>query len=294
MFSDPRQLRLARLRAMQNTDGGWGYFPSKQSRLEPTCYALLAMHGDKPSAEAWMRGWSLIRSWQREDGGFRPGADIQVSSWATALVVTLHCVHGTYDSRFQKGVRWLLGSKGVEGSWLERALGLVMRMPVDYDRRYKGWPWCAETSSWVEPTAHSVLALKKASGKVADPSLADRVSEGERMMLDRRSPDGGWNYGNRRVLQTDLPSYPETTAVALLGLQGSLLMTDPNSAVAAAEKHWQETRSRLAKAWLTISLRNYGKNVAFEGTEEPDDDLMLMSLEALACPDGGHQWLKPA
>lgn len=114
------------------------------------------------------------------------------------------------------------------------------------------------------------------------------------MMLDRRSPDGGWNYGNRRVLRTDLPSYPETTAVALLGLQGSLLMEDRNGAVAAAEKHLLETKSRLAKAWLTISLRNYGRDVALSAAETPPDDLMVAALEALACPNGGHQWLKPA
>ncbi|MBS1826845.1 MAG: hypothetical protein JST93_16125 [Acidobacteria bacterium] len=294
MLFDLRQSRLAHLRATQNSDGGWGYFPHKQSRLEPTCYALLALHGDKASSDAWMRGWSLIRSWQQNDGGFRPGAEIQLSSWATALVVTLHCVHGVSDARFQKGVAWLLGSKGVEGGWLERALGLVMKMPVEYDRRHKGWPWLADTSSWVEPTAHSVLALKKAAPQVSLPALQERVLEGERMMLDRRSPDGGWNYGNRRVLRTDLPSYPETTAVALLGLQGSLLMEDRNGAVAAAEKHLLETKSRLAKAWLTISLRNYGRDVALSAAETPPDDLMVAALEALACPNGGHQWLKPA
>ncbi|MBL8173281.1 MAG: terpene cyclase/mutase family protein [Bryobacterales bacterium] len=291
---DVHQARLSRLRARQNHDGGWGYFPGKQSRLEPTCYALLALYGDRPSGDAWMRGWSLIRSWQQEDGGYRPGAEIQVSSWATALVVTLHCVHGTYDGRFQKAVAWLLGSRGIEGSWVERALGLVMRMPVEYDRRHKGWPWNTDTASWVEPTAHSVLALKKAAGKVENPALRERVTEGEKMMLDRRSPDGGWNYGNKRVMRTDLPSYPETTAVALLGLQGSLLLEDPNAAVAAAEKHWRETRSRLAKAWLTISLRNYGKDVPLGAEAEPDEDVMITALEALACPNGGHQWLKPA
>ena len=241
-----------------------------------------------------MRGWSLIRTWQQDDGGFRPGAEIQLSCWATALVVTLHCVHGVTDARFQKGVGWLLGSKGIEGGWMERALGLVMKLPVEYDRRHKGWPWLADTASWVEPTAHSVLALKKAASKVSVPLLKERVLEGERMMLDRRSTDGGWNYGNRRVLRTDLPSYPETTAVALLGLQGSLLMKDHQPAVAAAEKHWTETKSRLAKAWLTISLRNYGRDIPLTVDETPTPDLMVAALEALACPNGGHQWLKPA
>ena len=31
----------------------------------------------------------------------------------------------------------------------------------------KGWPWKEGTSSWVEPTAHTLIALKKAYALVA-------------------------------------------------------------------------------------------------------------------------------
>ena len=39
--------RLALLKATQNPDGGWGYFPGKPSWLEPTAYALLASSGER-------------------------------------------------------------------------------------------------------------------------------------------------------------------------------------------------------------------------------------------------------
>mgnify|MGYP003352936601 CR=1 FL=1 len=42
--------RLEALRAAQNPDGGWGYFPGKESWLEPTAYAAMALHGDAASA----------------------------------------------------------------------------------------------------------------------------------------------------------------------------------------------------------------------------------------------------
>jgi hypothetical protein len=67
------ETRPAFLKATQNPDGGWGYFPGKPSWLEPTAYALLALAGERGAALD--RGWNLLRSWQRPDGAFRPCAD---------------------------------------------------------------------------------------------------------------------------------------------------------------------------------------------------------------------------
>ena len=44
---------------------------------------------------------------------------------------------------------------------------------------------------------------------------------GEAQLMDVRSRDGGWNYGSPAALGVDLPSYPETTALALVALQGA-------------------------------------------------------------------------
>jgi hypothetical protein len=291
---DYRQLRLESLRASQNKDGGWGYLPAHQSWLEPTCYALLALYQDAASASAWQRGWSLLRSWQLPDGGWRPAAPVAVSSWATALCVTLHCVHETFDSSFERGLHWLIASRGSEGGLFERTLNAVWKLPVEYDRRWKGWPWSPDAASWVEPTAHSLLALKKASRTASAESIAQRIDEGERMLLDRRTNDGGWNHGNRRVYNVDLPSYPETTAIALTGLQGCT-RENLDRSLELARKYWMETSSPLAKAWLTIGLRNYGENLpAPPEATPPGSDVMLTALEALACPNGGHKWLKTA
>ena len=108
--------------------------------------------------------------------------------------------------------------------------------------------------------------------------------------------DGGWNYGNRRVYGTDLPSYPETTGIALLGMQGSDVM-DMKPALALAEKYWRETTSPLAKAWLQISLRNYGITLPDPDQNVPQSvpmmpDILLTALQCLACKDGGHQFLR--
>src|SRR5207249_819591 len=68
VMSEPLAPRLEFLRTTQNPDGGWGFFPGKQSWLEPTAYALMALHGDASSAQHFERGWKLVRSWQLPDG----------------------------------------------------------------------------------------------------------------------------------------------------------------------------------------------------------------------------------
>ena len=53
-----------RLRQTQNADGGWGYFPGKQSWLEPTFYAAVALAGEAGAD----RAWALLKTWQNADG----------------------------------------------------------------------------------------------------------------------------------------------------------------------------------------------------------------------------------
>ena len=59
-------------------------------------------------------------------------------------------------------------------------------------------------------------------GETFEPAnCASRVQMGEAQLMDVRSRDGGWNYGSPAALGVDLPSYPETTALALVALQGA-------------------------------------------------------------------------
>ncbi len=277
--------RLEALRSGQNSDGGWGYFPRKQSWLEPTAYALLATHGRPEHAGAVAKAWSLVKSWQRKDGSFRPAPDVDVSCWATALVVTLWIARGELDAGFDRAVGWLAGTAGNESTWLRRTVVRLSGADTGRDLRWQGWPWIPGTASWVEPTAHTLVALKKASALVEDDRLAQRIAHGERDILGVRCRDGGWNYGNRSVYRVDLPSYPETTAVALLGLQG-WNPTDLAGAIQAAERLASGPVSPLARAWLAIVLRVYGINLPEQPPREPSSDLLLVALEALGAAGG--------
>lgn len=268
-------VRLDALRRIQNPDGGWGYFPGKQSWLEPTAYATLALHGEPESD----RAWKLLKSWQTTDGSWRPGADVQISNWGTALCVTIATVRGEFDDAFRKGVDWLLTSEGTESSLLGRMAAKVGLIKPERNLSLTGWPWKPNTSSWVEPTAHSLVALKLASAKDASDRLHNRVKVGEAQLLDVRCEDGGWNYGSRAALGVDLPSYPETTALGLLGLQGR---GDVAKSIEVAGRMLRETPSPLAKAWLTIALRLHGVDVPALSNEWTPDN-MITAVEALSC-----------
>ena len=207
--------RIEALRASQNADGGWGYFAGKRSWLEPTVYSLLAMHQQMESPE-WQRGWDLVCSWQMPDGAWQPNGQVAESHWSTALAVTLHCARKQFDAPFHRGVEWLLNQTGIESTMLSRFFGLFFENNIGHDRKFAGWPWLPGTNAWIEPTSHALVALKCAAPTVNTSALRRRVTLAEGMILRRRCADGGWNYGSRAALGIDLPSYPETTALALL------------------------------------------------------------------------------
>ena len=280
-------VRLDILRRSQNPDGGWSYYPGKQSWLEPTFYGALVLHGE-PAAD---RAWALLKSWQSADGSWPPRADAAVSGWGAALCLTLAHLRGELDGQYLKGLAYLLKTAGTESELWRRALARLHVYEPGRNLSLKGWPWKQGTSSWVEPTAHTLIALKQAYAKLPAPELTERVRSGEALLLDVRCKDGGWNYGSPSALGEDQRSYPETTAVALLGLQGR---AEAATSVDLAGRWLRETPSSLARAWITVALRLH--EVAIPEAVTPLDgpgspDLMIVAVEALGAPEGNYKLL---
>jgi hypothetical protein len=280
--------RLATLRSAQNSDGGWGYFAGKSSWLEPTAYAALALAGE-PAAD---RAWKLLSSWQLRDGSFKPAAGVQVSSWGTSLCATIAMTRNEWGQPLQNGVKWLVGTSGAESSWLNVMVGKLGLVKQERDIGLKCWPWKPGNSGWVEPTVHALVALKQASAKFSSSELRSRVQMGEAQLMNVRSRDGGWNYGSPAAVGVELPSYPETTALALVALQGrSDLSNDLGPAFDLARRQMGETPSPMARAWLTIAMRLHGiKTVELKG--DPQADLMITGVEALAAPEGNYRFMQ--
>ncbi|HEX5228676.1 MAG TPA: prenyltransferase/squalene oxidase repeat-containing protein [Bryobacteraceae bacterium] len=283
--------RLEFLRASQNPDGGWGYFPGKGSWLEPTTYALLALHGAAP--EAWDRGWNLVRSWQNPDGSFRPSGEVADGTWVTALGLTLAEIRGVNDVGVHASIDWLLRVVGAEHNMWTRTGSFLHLIKAKLDVSHEGWPWREGNATWIEPTAHTLVALKCVAGGYRKAEVDARVRDGEALVLSRRCTDGGWNYGTPNMLYYDLPSYPETTGLALLGLVGRDEREYPG-ALDAAERFRASSKTSLGRAWLEIALRCHGRNTAApEETARTSRDIMLAALEALGHPDGNYKLFTP-
>src|SRR5262249_25064461 len=164
--------------------------------------------------------------------------------WTTSLCVTLHALEGVRDDGFQRGLNWLIATSGIENSLKFRFLHFLRPSIVELDPSFKAWPWRPGNSSWIEPTAHALVALRKSAAfGIRRAEIDERVRMGESMILERRCRDGGWNYGNRKVLGTELPSYPETTALALVGLIGS--RENLSAHLTLAQRFLRETHSPL-------------------------------------------------
>jgi hypothetical protein len=155
-----------------------------------------------------------------------------------------------------------------------------------------GWPWVAGTHSWVEPTAYAVLALR-AAGK----SEHARVREAVELILDRALPEGGWNYGNRRIFDNVLRPFPATTGVALAGLIKEPRDDRIDVAIDYLGRALQRVRAPLSLAWGLIGLRAWkaqppdaeawlaqcASRVA-EHPAAPQHDALLLLAGSKTCP----------
>jgi len=191
----------------RNPDGGWGYFPGKASRLEPTAWASLALRETIDTTGVPV----LLADWPTSDGLLleRAGGAPNYGFHGLALLVMRAC---RIEHRLGNDV--LLDA-------LQRVKGIALE-PSTHSRQnnaLQGWSWIAETFSWVEPTAWCLLSLKKWAKRPGARVDPQRLDEAERLLIDRGCLSGGWNYGNSNMLGQELKPYVPTTAVALLALQ---------------------------------------------------------------------------
>jgi hypothetical protein len=196
----------ARLLRHRNVDGGWGYAAGRASRIEPTCWALLAAsRADGTAVDA-----DVLVRWPRRDGWLVDVAGAPTNYAFNALAgLVLSAAPAGVDAARAIG-RQLLDVRGLK---------LAQTAIIRQDNSLQAWPWNDGTFSWMEPTAFALLLLRKLQGSLALDETSARVAVGEAMLRDRACDAGGWNYGSAMVYGQALPAYVPTTALGILALQ---------------------------------------------------------------------------
>jgi hypothetical protein len=240
------------LLSSQSADGGWAYFPGRASRIEPTCWSILALErGALASRQAAVRGRQFLQSRQRPDGWvLEPGLSSPNYAWNGLALLT--------DAARTDEVAALARPRLIDA--LVSAKGVALEQdgtPGAQNNRLQAWSWVEATFSWIEPTAWCMLALKKAM-RPPSAEAAARLAEAEAVVLDRACEGGGWNYGNGQVLGQDLRPYVPTTALAVLAMMDRQSLPAIRAGLAWLGGHATTERAAMALSLATIALHLAG------------------------------------
>jgi hypothetical protein len=248
-----------------NPDGGWPYYPGHASRLEPTCWALLALLAHPSTAGSDMSAHRdfLLRS-RRRDGLVLEQATGEENRPNLAFNGFLALLLLAERRLASDAFRTALLSALVANKGAQFPPSSINRQ----DNALQGWAWIDSTFSWVEPTSWCLLALKKAVP--ASPGARDRIRAGERLLVDRCCAAGGWNYGNANMLGQDLRPYVSTTALGLLAMQDRRQEPSVVRSLDYLVRHRVSEESAMALALTLIALR-----VLDVRTEDVESRLLL-------------------
>ncbi len=239
----------------------WSYgYRTTGGASEATALAALALHARSDSPALVRDALDWIASIQDERGGVPATMQLPEPLWPTSLALAAAArVRGSENDFAVQASQHLLTTAGT----------VYARDPqLGHDPSIKGWSWVAETHSWVEPTGYAMIGLRAAGH--ADHT---RVAEGARLLRDRCLPEGGWNYGNTRVLRNLLRPFPATTGVALLALVGEERTDEVDRSIDYLRGAVRSIRAPISLAWSLMALRAWGEAMP-EG-----DDWILNSVE---------------
>ncbi len=196
-----------RLRQLIDRDG-------VRLETEALCLATLLVEG---------RLCERLEAGQLKDGSWpaMPGVD-EGTTLGTALGLITLLQLGDAEQCATRAAVWLVQQSPREAHCIWRWKLRTVDSKVRFNPAKYGWGWVPRTVSWVIPTSFAIVALEQARHLPGLDSqrLRDRVALGREMLLDRACLMGGWNAGNGVVYGVAMKPHIDTTATALLALQG--------------------------------------------------------------------------
>ena len=255
---------LPLLRGAQNGDGGWGFRPGSQSRVEPTCWALLALikAGSSVGAvEILGDGFRFLRASQLPDGSWPSSPEEKVGCWVTSLACWALLSEKDSGKALAAGLNWLCEDWPRDSSLWRRLLRRFSseRHTLRQNDSYRGWGWTPRTSSWVEPTSFALIVLGESPRELLPPAAKRRRQMAEAMLYDRMCPGGGWNCGNPVVYGVPGDPLVIPTVWALLALRNRL--DEPANAMSLKwlEKNLASVQGPGSLALARVCLETYGR-----------------------------------
>jgi hypothetical protein len=256
------------LDSRRNDDGGFAPVPGALSEPEPT--ALVAIATRDPDAAAWL------------EAAARPDGSVGIAAGPVFRDLTAVSSLAMRDPvAVVAAVDWVVRTQA-------RAEPATEALPHDPDLR--GWSWTLDTFGWVEPTAWAVLALRLHGSD--GPELADGLA----VLRDRECVGGGWNYGNRVVLDEALPPFVQPTGVVLLALHGLDEVVATRGLERLSALWRDEADGLLSVATAAAALRQHGHDDApaarhaleglLDGLDLARADTIALAWSAIALGDG--------
>lgn len=252
-------LRL--LKNAQLPDGGFPHYPGEKARPDATSWAILSMSAWAFDEESCTRARTNLVSQQMEDGRINISPNHPDASWPTPLAILAWQSSSHFRQAQKSAVHFLLNFSGYH---FPKPAGNFM----GHDPSIVGWPWIADTHSWVLPTALAIIALQQV-GFVTH----SRVTQGQRMILNRQLPHGGWNYGNSLVFGKELHPLPECTGIALQALARKVPTREIQPSLHYLLQEISVLKTPISLGWALLGLSAWGLRPA--GTE----NLILRSLQ---------------
>jgi len=302
--SDVARICLPFLRDTQNPDGGWGFRPGTSSRVEATCWALLALwEPSEQSSEDRVRvhrARDFLQTTQLGDGSWPAAPGEEIGCWVTSLCCLALKAIGdqTQSSTIESGLRWICNDWPSDSSPWRR---FIARLSSQHDvapinTSYRGWGWTPGTSSWVEPTSFALMALERAESSEFAGSAKKRRSLATSLLFDRMCPGGGWNAGNPVVYGAAGEPAVVPTTLALLALRNAQARREITQSLDWLQRTAMNIQSPGSLALTQICLRTHGRlqpGMAELGEVLKRSDLLDNTLVAawsvLAC--GSDFWL---
>jgi squalene-hopene cyclase-like protein len=249
----------------QNEDGGWGAVKGKRSNTESTSFVLMALKSleGNPFDRQTTAGLKWLLQRQKDDGSWSLNDASKQSSWTTPIAALALLSFQDQREHALRAAKWILTQEGRKPGWVATLLFRLslLKKVTELDPYLSGWSWTAGAFSWVEPTSYSLMTLKKLKRSLDGTNCEERIRQGEMLIYDRVCENGGWNYGNSRVLGEALWPYPDVTAVALIALQDRARSEANQTSLRALDSMMREAASGTALGWGILCLKLYDQDV---------------------------------